>query len=314
MRHHSPTSYLLMWAVWACMACNDPSASPPVEAGSGTTEAVEATTHGGSTSGLGPGPGTTAAVDDTSEDEGVVFLVMPDGGSHCSIPGDEPWYCYPCDVVDQDCAADYKCMPWASDGGPTWNDTRCSPLPEHPVGVGKTCTVEGSPTSGLDDCAQGSMCWGVDPRTLLGTCKALCDAGQPDDCGASAQCAAFDGPGASFYPAVCLRTCDPLDPASCGTGDVCREVGGAALCLPPVVLPDGLPCGDADEHCAADHACLYDHQLAACGESACCAELCDLSASDPDLPCTQPGELCRPLYASGAPVGLEHVGACALPL
>ncbi len=36
----------------------------------------------------------------------------------------------------QDCPEGEKCMPWANDGGGSWNATRCSPLDPNPSAVG----------------------------------------------------------------------------------------------------------------------------------------------------------------------------------
>ena len=70
-------------------------------------------------------------------------------------------------------------MPWANDGGDEWNATRCSPIADVPTQVGELCMVEGSGTSGIDDCDQGLVCWQVDPDTNVGVCHALCEPGLP---------------------------------------------------------------------------------------------------------------------------------------
>ena len=49
--------------------------------------------------------------------------------------------------------------------------------------VGFVFTALGSAVSGVDNCAQGSMCWGVDPETLEGECIAFCDPRADDACG-----------------------------------------------------------------------------------------------------------------------------------
>ena len=82
---------------------------------------------------------------------------------------------FECDLLTQDCPIGEKCTPWSYDGGMAWNGTRCSPVVAMPGAPGDPCTVEGSPWSGLDDCAGGSMCWDADPRTGMGECVAQCD-------------------------------------------------------------------------------------------------------------------------------------------
>jgi hypothetical protein len=67
---------------------------------------------------------------------------------------------YECDLWKQDCPPGEKCMPWANDGGGSWNATRCTPLAEDPRQPGEPCTVEGSGVSGRDDCDIRAMCWG----------------------------------------------------------------------------------------------------------------------------------------------------------
>src|SRR5689334_19955710 len=93
-----------------------------------------------------PDPATSDAPDtgddgEASDDDGSVFLPAPDLGSGVE-----------CDVWIDDCPVGTKCMPWANDGGNSWNATRCTPLAEDPNGIGEPCTVEGSPVTGIDDC------------------------------------------------------------------------------------------------------------------------------------------------------------------
>ena len=37
-----------------------------------------------------------------------------------------------CNPFTQDCPEGEKCMPWANDGGGSWNATRCSPISDNP--------------------------------------------------------------------------------------------------------------------------------------------------------------------------------------
>lgn len=313
-----------------CAACGTVDLDPPAsDEGSGaTTEAADSSTGAGgsasatSTTGQPPATSgtsheltaTTGGSDGSTEDTGVVFLVEPDGGS-CIQGGGAPEgfqvRCSWCDLIAQDCPDDEKCMPWANDGGTLWNATRCSPIAEDPAAVGEPCTVEGSGVSGIDTCEQGAMCFAVDPRTLQGTCAALCTSDPGfTSCADDEVCADYD----DFFPSVCLPRCDPTDPTSCARGETCREIYGDLMCVPDFSLPQGLPCGADEQYCAPDQACLPADELASCADPECCTPWCDLSAADPDLPCgAVPGQVCRP-YLTTPPAGFEHVGVCGLPL
>lgn len=302
---------------------------PPAEDTSGTTQAAADSSSGGSLSAtsspgstgstgmLDPSFTSTAAVDTSAtvasgDETASSFLVIPDGGI-CVYGGGAPEgfevRCSQCDVILQECPEGDKCVPWANDGGDVWNATRCSPVPEDPRGVGEPCIAEGSPVSGFDNCALGALCFGVDPRTLLGTCAALCDEYRETTCGTDELCVTHD----YYRPYVCLPRCDPFDPGTCLAGETCRPIGDDLLCVPDVTLPQGLDCGVADQFCAADQACLWADELASCAQAQCCTPYCDLSAPDPDLPCAAvPGEVCRPFF-DAPPAGYEHVGVCGLP-
>jgi len=128
----------------------------------------------------GPPPSSDSgdASDDESSSSGsqehggcMVFCESPDGGSvH-----------YECDIwMQDDCGPGLKCLPWANDGGKSWNAPRCSPLDPHPRAPGEPCMVEGSAFTGIDDCELGAMCWNVDAETNEGECVAFCD-GTPDN-------------------------------------------------------------------------------------------------------------------------------------
>jgi hypothetical protein len=80
--------------------------------------------------------------------------VEPDGGSM-----------HECDTFVQDCPPGEKCTVWASDGGSSWNATKCVAVVDDPSGPSEPCHVELSAVSGLDDCERGAPCWDVDPKT-----------------------------------------------------------------------------------------------------------------------------------------------------
>jgi hypothetical protein len=264
-----------------------------------TTSTSTSTTTSTSTS-----TGEDTTLDDTT---GVLFLIEPDGGV-CVVSGDGHWHCSECDLFAQDCPDGEKCMPWANDGGNAWNATRCSPIAESPGQPGDGCTVEGSGTSGLDDCDLSVMCWNVDPETNVGTCVAMCtgDEANPSCPGETSCVIANDG-----ALLLCLPPCDPLA-AACPTEQTCTAVDDDPVCIPSTGV-DVWPCGPAV--CAPDQTCLDAELLAACMDFGCCAPWCDLTAAEPDVPCAaEPAHSCQAYYAPGeAPAGLEHVGVCRLP-
>lgn len=104
--------------------------------------------------------------DDDGFDTGLStgFITDPDGGG-VSIE---------CSTWDQDCADGEKCGPWANDGGPVHNATRCVPLAPDPMAPGDPCVVEGSGVSGIDDCDIGVVCYDVVEKSLEGTCVEMC--------------------------------------------------------------------------------------------------------------------------------------------
>jgi hypothetical protein len=281
--------------------------------GSSTGGSASATSTSGGppiTSGDTLDSSTTALDSSTTADDGGSTFIDPEPPCGYVGEGEFTARCtiIECSVADQDCPEGEKCVPWSNDGGPVWTANRCVPLPEDPVPVGQPCVAMGSPVSGIDDCERGALCFEVDPRTLQGTCVALCDEDDPTTCGDDQACAAYDG----FRPQVCLSRCDPTDPAACPADEGCRPIGPEVLCVPTITLPEGLACGPSDQHCAVAETCLSAEGLARCDAAECCTAWCDLSAPDPDLPCATAGELCQP-YFEIAPAGLEHVGVCALP-
>lgn len=237
-----------------------------------TTSALPSTT-GFPTS----GPGDTVV----GEGEGVGFLIDPDGGVadiECGVWEDENL-----------CPRGEDCSPWANDGGPVWNATLCDPVPDNPDSVGEFCVAEGSPVSGLDSCEAQSMCFGVDPKTLQGTCVAYC-LGEFD----STSCADPDAVcvvGNDLTIAVCLRGCDPLL-QDCDNGEMCVGNYGEQtgfFCIPP-----GTPYVNAGgvqpAACNVGQVGVAPALVQECTDGEpCCAEFCDVSQPDPcaaGLECT----------------------------
>jgi len=155
--------------------------------------------------------------DESGAGDGNTFLSEPDGGGSVG---------FECDVFAQDCPAGEKCVPWANDGGSEWNATRCTPVADDPAATGEPCTVEGGPTSGVDDCNDHTICWDVDARDH-GTCIPLCQGDEANpECHGDQWC--FVGYDASV--AVCLPE---------------------QLCLPDGVCQCMCP-GEGDPDCAPD--------------------------------------------------------------
>jgi len=234
--------------------------------------------------------------------------VVDDGSAFvCHCPPDGGGVNIECDIWAQDCPEGEKCMPWANDGGSTWNAARCSPLLlEEPVPIGEPCQVEGSGVSGIDDCGISAMCWGVDPATNVGTCVGFCDGSEANPlCGDGLSC--FIG----FMGTItlCLPPCDPLAP-DCGL-DTCAfdlEAGGF-WCVPSLHVGEafyGEPCDDAPFTCGSEFFCAAGSHVTNC-ESECCTTLCDPSAGEP-CPEAAFGQECLPF--DEADPGL---GFCGMP-
>jgi hypothetical protein len=116
-------------------------------------------------------------------------------------------------------------MPWANDGGPMLNATRCSPLADPAEAPGEACAFEGSGIAGIDSCETGAICVPDDldagGRPGEGVCAALCSTGCPDP--ADSCVTVFDG----VLP-LCTHACDPLAADGCDPGWTC-----SARELPP---------------------------------------------------------------------------------
>ena len=248
-------------------------------------------------------PSQTTAMDPGGEESSTTrggFLDYPDGG----MGG------YECDIFAQDCPPGEKCMPWANDGGSSWNAFRCSPIAEDPGGPGDPCTVEGSGGSGIDDCELGAMCWDVDPETLEGTCLPMCAGSLTlPVCDDPYGLCSLTGEGVVN---LCFPICDPLA-QDCPAGQACYGVGEGWTCAPDAsgdMGGYGDPCQFINV-CDPGLICLEVAAVPGCeGSIGCCSEVCDLS----DPQCTGEGQTCQPWYPPGeAPPGYESVGACALP-
>jgi hypothetical protein len=235
---------------------------------------------------------------------GSPFIMNPDGGG----PTNE------CDIWAQDCPEGEKCMPWANDGGDSWNATRCSPLDDNPGQVGDTCTVEGSGVSGIDDCDIASMCWDVDPKDNMGVCVGFCE-GNPDApfCSNPDEGCSISNDGVLI---LCLAICDPLI-QDCPEGSACYPEENGFFCSPDASGPEMGAIGDPCEYinvCDAGGWCAAAETVPGCaGSIGCCAAYCDIT--DPMANDTCPaGTECVAWHEMGtAPPGEEDIGVCILP-
>ncbi len=303
------------------LACG-PTIEPPEDgtSGSSTGTMPPSTTVGVTTTPPPPPPGSTTSVTETTSttavdssdvsDDGIIFIDEHDFGG-CLVSGDGTWHCSYCDLFAQDCPEGEKCMPWANDGGPDWNATRCSPIDDNPGQPGDPCTVEGSGVSGIDDCDLGSMCWGVNPETNEGECVGMCEGDQSNPlCPPSMEC--LDQ--SNGFIVLCLPECNPL--VGCDPGEACIPTDDAFVCTPVLA---GAAAGEGCERfdaCAPGLSCLASETVGpACdpGIPGCCTSWCNLSAPDPAAGCFDPAHECVPWWDGDAPAGLEDVGACVIP-
>ncbi len=211
-----------------------------------------------------------------------------------------------CSVWEQDCAKNEKCMPWANDGGTSWNATRCTPLADAPDAVGEPCTAEGSFVSGIDTCERWALCAGPDPQVLEGVCVEMCS-GSPEvpvcNDTANGVCVGADG-----VAPLCLPICDPLM-GGCDEGYACAPAAGPWECRPEGDVPLGEPCDDANA-CTSAGVCTPPDAQCPEGSTGCCASICDLSDLEPDLGCVS-GQTCTLFHEDGrAYPGYEDVGVC----
>ncbi len=233
------------------------------------------------------------------ETTGCTFISCGDGGDG----GNE------CDVWAQDCPEGEKCMPWANDGGNSWNALKCTPLDPAPQQPGDVCTTENA-VGGVDNCAISSMCWDVDPETNEGSCVAFCEGTEEDpSCAPGFSCAILN----AGTLILCLPSCDPLL-QDCPGDDLCLGVGDGFICALDASGEMGAygdPCEFANA-CDPGLACLSPEYIEGCQAGGCCTPFCDTS----EMPDTCPGgtQECLPWYEEGmAPPGFETVGICGIP-
>lgn len=264
--------------------------------GTGTTTYAGTTT----TTGAATAATTTAADSDT--------------GANVVDPTDPSCDCT-CDLWLQDCPRGEKCVPYDGSGDGAWTHVKCVPIVSDPAPPGETCTVEGSPVSGVDTCDGQGLCWNVDPGTLTGTCVAMC-IGSPDAPACAdpyTDCIITNG----GLLNLCRPRCDP----------VAQDCLADDRCIPNPMNPQRFLCAlDSQIRLDLFAPCEYANDCAAgltCEDSALAGE-CDPMASgcclpfcDVDEPNTCPGQdlECVPWYddpADAAPHNID-VGLCRVP-
>jgi hypothetical protein len=296
----------------ACANKNDTELTASADEGDGSGESTDAgddgeTNDDGGTGAVGDSSGDTGTPGGSSSGDEMTFIEPLDGGG-VSIE---------CDVWNDDCPVGEKCMPWANDGGSSWNATKCSPLDPNPAQVGDSCTVEGSGVSGIDNCDTAMMCWNVDPETNEGVCIAFCDGSEANPvCEDTQTQCVITNEGVLI---LCLPNCDPITPGSCPEGQACYPVDDSFACAPDAGAEMGAY-GDACEFlnvCDPGLFCALPDSVPDCsGSKGCCSPFCDLS--DPDASANCPGaaggQECTPWYEPGQePPNLGDVGACVIP-
>ena len=256
-----------------------------------------------------PGPTTTtstttATTEPTSSGTTLPqdFIITPDGGAIGTIE---------CDVFKQDCPDGQKCAAWADNSGGAWNATKCVAV----IGdgaPGEPCTAPEGGVAGIDDCAFGAMCWGVDLNNH-GTCIALCTGTpQAPKCLPGFHCPLVsDG-----VLNLCFPTCNPLI-QDCPGDDLClADPDGTTFTC---VLDASGDLGKTNDPCEFANAC--DKGLM-CLETATAASACDPRSTGccqpfckfPGSPCPNPDQQCLQYFdPMTVPPGYESIGVCAIP-
>lgn len=275
---------------------------PGVVASDGGADGSSSGTASSTTATSGPSTSTSDGIDETgAPDPSAGFIESPDGGAG----GSE------CSIFAQDCPPGLKCTPFADDGGSAWNGWGCFPIVDDPAGPGEPCTMEGSPSSGIDTCQLGSMCFHVDSDTLEGTCLQMCsgDWVEPYCDDPQTTCRIH----AEGYLVLCMPMCHPLED-DCAEGQGCYPSDIPPFTCAPDASGESGAAGDACEfinHCDPGTVCIDAGAVPECaGSVGCCSSVCTVGD---DSACLPP-QVCQPWFPPGdAPIGFEDVGVCALP-
>jgi len=274
------------------------------ETGVGTGGMPTGTGGGDSTAGVGAsgtGEDGTSGTLGASSSTGCQFI--------CETTTESP---DECDNFAQDCPEGQKCAAWAGEMGfGGWNALKCVPVmgDKQP---GEPCFAPEGGASGLDDCAEGVMCWNVDGNKV-GECVALCSGSIeapvcPDDdlCFVSA----------TGQLNLCLPACDPFI-QDCAGDALCIPHGGSFMCVVDA-SGDGGQVNDGCEFantCDKGLVCLDTAEASsACDpqDDGCCQPFCEF----PGGACPNPDQSCVQLFdPMVAPPGSSKskYGVCRIP-
>lgn len=212
-----------------------------------------------------------------------------------------------CDVKKQNCPDGQKCVPWSSDGGTSWNATKCVPVADNPGQVQDPCTTEGG--GFIDSCDVGLICVAGD--AAQGACVEFCSGSSALAICKVGEYCVITNQGELTH---CFPTCDPLL-QDCGFERSCLAlVSYDFSCADDISEDEGQefdPCSCSNE-CDPGFFCDAPQLASECDPTApgCCLAFCDLAAPV----CAGAGAKCLPWYEMGkVPVGFENVGKCVLP-
>ena len=219
-----------------------------------------------------------------------------------------------CDVLAQDCDEGMKCTPYDMDGDNAWDSTQCVMVMGDGV-HGEPCTAEGG-ASGIDDCAEGYMCWNVN-EDGEGLCVGHCT-GSPDmpSCDHIPGSKCIGGRSALW---LCIPGCDPIL-QDCWAGDTCigDPTGDGFVCVLDASggqAPEGATCEFVNV-CNPGLFCATPSFYPGpdCQDSyGCCAPFCDLDDAQACEGLSVVDAECVPWFEQGqAPPGHDHVGGCGI--
>lgn len=285
----------------------DSSTTLPPPGTSTTTTPPGTTTIPPDTGTTTSGTDSSGEIDPTVDPCDCLFLCPPCPPRGC--PGHDPscGEVFECDVIEQDCPEDEKCMPWANDGSSIWNASRCAPVDANPASIGEPCEVEGSAWSGIDSCDVSQMCFYVG-KDNTGTCVGFCGGSAQDPICPDGQSCSVTNDGT--LP-LCLPSCDPLQP-TCPEGEGCfPALDDTFVCLPAPTesIASTFTC-HLSGGCEPGTICLPTQFLPECeDDGGCCTTYCDL-----DDPVCPPDLECLPFFEEGSSVDFDHLGVCSTKL
>ncbi len=310
-----PEFSLIRWLPFAgLVACG------PVVPGVGDTGAASTTTGVVSTTEMPTSEASTISALTTGGSTGSTGLLVSTGSSTGEAESDgfiqrtDGGIADTCNIFTQDCPAGMKCMPYADDGGSSWNNDKCVPVVDDPKQFGEPCFAAEGGVGGVDDCDLGLMCWEVDIDNN-GICFELCG-GSPDApiCKApKTTCGVY----ADATLALCFPWCDPLA-QDCEPWEVCvgSQFSDGFFCFPDESGDEGQlhdPCM-YENACDAGLLCVDSASAVECDpmQETCCEPFCDLNLPET---CPGAGQVCNAYFDEGpAPPGCENVGICGVPI